>query len=459
MNDIHLWGVKQNNLKDIEIKIPIGSFTVVCGPSGSGKSSLAFETLYAEGQRRYIESLSNYSKQFLNKAPKPDVDGVENIPPAISLEQKNSVKSSRSSVGTTTEVLDYLRVIYEKLGKAYCSNHKISLEKHSPSSAAQAILDEFDGKRGYLLTEVDPKAWEAVTKKKATSKKKTKKKKTAKEKKAASKATDAASLLALLLQEGVRRIYIPKVTRTKAKTKKNHSIVPMGEIIEIDAKTKLPKTNFHLVVDRLAFSEDEMGRMVDSLAQAYSFSMKYNPGNLYGRAECLTTDGERMILSEQTSCPICEESFPDITSALFSFNSPVGACENCKGFGNVLKVDEQKVIPNPELSIAEGVIKPFAMPSAKRDKRELLAYCRKKKIDVNIPWNKVPKKHRDAIWKGDSLFYGVMGLFDYLETKKYKMHVRVFLARHKSPVPCDVCHGSRYKARSTSSACAKEKHT
>lgn len=437
MKDIHLWGVRQNNLKDIEVSIPLGSFTVVCGPSGSGKSSLAFETLYAEGQRRYIESLSNYSKQFLNKAPKPDLDGVENIPPAISLEQKNSVKSSRSSVGTTTEVVDYLRIIYEKLGKAYCPNHKVPLEKHSPSSAAQRILKDFDGKRGYILAEVDPKAWDAYTKMRATEKKKSKKKKKTSAK---AKPEQTANLLSLFLQDGIRRILNPKKKEPE----------------EINAKTKLPKTKFYLVADRLAFSDDEQGRMVDSLAQAFSYSLKYNPSNVFGKAKCLTTDGDELLLSEETSCVHCDERFPDITSALFSFNSPVGACANCKGFGNVLTVDEQKVIPNPELTIAEGAIKPFAMPSATRDKRALLAHCRKKKIDTHTPWKNLPKSQRDLLWKGDSQFYGVMGLFDYLETKKYKMHVRVFLARHKSPNPCRVCKGSRLKPEALQVLVAKK---
>src|ERR1700759_3528436 len=146
---IHIWGVNQNNLKSVEVKIPLGSFTVVCGPSGSGKSSLAFETLYAEGQRRYIESLSNYSKQFLNKAAKPDVEGIENIPPAISLEQKNSVKSSRSTVGTTTEVVDYLRLIYEKAGKAFCPDHGLSLERDTVTSGGEKIVRLFPDARAY----------------------------------------------------------------------------------------------------------------------------------------------------------------------------------------------------------------------------------------------------------------------------------------------------------------------
>jgi excinuclease ABC subunit A len=152
--DIHLWGVKQNNLKNIEVKIPLGSFTVICGPSGSGKSSLAFETLFAEGQRRFIESMSSYARQFLNKAPKPDIEGVNNIPPAISIEQKNSVKSSRSTVGTTTELIDYLRLFFEKAGEAHCPIHHVKTEKQSVTEAADLVLQYFSGQRGYILVEI-----------------------------------------------------------------------------------------------------------------------------------------------------------------------------------------------------------------------------------------------------------------------------------------------------------------
>src|SRR5687768_13102000 len=154
MKYIHLWGVRQNNLKDLDIKIPLGSFTVVCGPSGSGKSSLAFETLYAEGQRRYIESLSNYARQFLNKAPKPDIEGIHNIPPAIAIEQKNSVKTSRSTVGTTTEVIDYLRLLFEKVGQSYCPTYGFQIEKEAVTDAARKTIEKFAGKRGYILAPV-----------------------------------------------------------------------------------------------------------------------------------------------------------------------------------------------------------------------------------------------------------------------------------------------------------------
>ena len=425
--NIHLWGVKQNNLKNLELEIPLGSFTVVCGPSGSGKSSLAFETLYAEGQRRYIESLSNYTKQFLNKAPKPNLEGIENVPPAIALEQKNSVKSSRSSVGTTTEIVDFLRLLFEKIGRAYCPDHSIALEKHSPSLASQRLLEIFDSERGYILSLVSQEH------------------RTLKEKKLSQE----------LIKDGFLRIYIPAKNKKRSskkssssKVKKQHppySQIEMGEIVELNAKTALPKQDFYIVLDRLAFNNDDRGRLTDSIAQAYQTSIKYNSHFINGHAAALTTEGKLFLLSENHSCSVCDYAFPDIQSALFSFNSPIGACETCKGFGNILEVDEKKVIPNPELSLAQGCIKPFAMPSGGKDRRQLMNYCKKKKIDVHVPWKDLPQKHRELLWQGDDDFYGVKGLFDYLETKKYKMHVRVFLARHKSPFLCPKCKGSRLK--------------
>lgn len=445
---IHLWGARQNNLKGVDVEIPLGSFTVVCGPSGSGKSSLAFETLYAEGQRRYIESLSNYSKQFLNKAPKPDVESVENIPPAISIEQKNAVKSSRSTVGTTTEVVDYLRLLFEKVGHAYCPEHHIPLEKDSPTTAASRVLDNFEGRRGYVLAKISEKG----------------------------RAETGKKLHGLLLKEGFLRIALAaKKSRKKAtgkiKKKTTRKVLaeakkgttsageicqwsnyPLGEILNLDdpklKKSGVPKGDFYLVIDRIAFSSEDRGRLVDSLAQAFSASMRFNKDLMSAKAEVITTENERFLLDEDHSCSVCGFTFPAITSALFSFNSPVGACESCNGFGNILSVDETKVVPNPKLTLSEGALTPFAMPSAKTDRAELRAYCKKHRVDMHTPWEDLPKKHRQAIWEGTEDFYGLLGLFEYLETKKYKMHVRVFLARYKSPFPCPDCKGTRLKPES-----------
>ena len=447
MKDIHLWGVKQNNLKNIEVKIPVGSMTVICGPSGSGKSSLAFETLFAEGQRRFIESMSNYARQFLNKAPKPDIEGINNIPPAISIEQKNTVKSSRSTVGTTTEVIDYLRLLYEKIGQSYCPTHHCPTEKESVTEATDKVIKNFAGKRGYLLVEINQQG----------------------------RVADGKKLHSLLLQDGYLRIYLPKVseekttaktTGKKATTKKagKKAIVEattenttrtttqeeMGTVVEIgDAaaiKKGLPKETFFLVIDRMSFNEDERGRIADSLTQAYEASIKFNTHLLTRRATILTTEGQKLQVSEEASCPVCGYTPPLLSSRLFSFNSPIGACQTCKGFGNILDVDEQKVIPNPEQSIAQGALSPFWMPSAAHEKKQLLTYCKKAKIDVHTPWKDLPKEHRDTIWNGNKEFFGVKGLFEFLDQMKYKMHVRVFISRFRSPFVCPSCHGERLRS-------------
>lgn len=417
--DIHIWGVKQNNLKNIEIKIPLGKLTVICGPSGSGKSSLAFETLFAEGQRRFIESMSNYARQFLNKAPKPNIDGIENIPPAISIEQKNTIKSSRSTVGTTTELIDYLRLLYEKIGIPHCPDHKTPASKISTTEASDLVLNKFANARGYILVEI------------------------AKE----NRVVEGKKLHSLLLQEGFLRITQLKEKKAKKKSEPSHfeiqDIVDLGLPAQI--KKGVPSDTFYLVIDRLSFTEDEKGRLTDSITQAYDASLKYNIGSNVRKALVVTTDGSLLKLSEEPSCAICGWAPPQISSKLFSFNSPMGACQTCKGFGNILKLDEAKVVPNPNLSIAEGALNPFTMPSAEHDKKALFLFCKRKKIDLQKPWKDLPKSARDLIWTGTKEFFGVEGLFEYLDQIKYKMHVRVFISRYRSPHRCPDCKGSRLR--------------
>lgn len=417
--EIHIWGIKQNNLKNIEIKIPLGKLSVICGPSGSGKSSLAFETLFAEGQRRFIESMSNYARQFLNKAPKPDIEGINNIPPAISIEQKNTIKSSRSTVGTTTELIDYLRLLFEKIGVPYCPDHHIPAGKTSTTEACDLVLNKFTDKRGYVLVEI-PKN---------------------------SRVLEGKKLHSLLLQDAYLRI--TSLKEKKPKKKSDATIFELQDIIDLGTpaqiKKGIPTDTFYLVVDRLSFVADEKGRLTDSITQAYEASLKYTMGTQIRRALVVTTDGEAIKLSEDPSCSICGWTPPPITSKLFSFNSPMGACTSCKGFGNILELDEAKVVPNPKLSLAEGALHPFTMPSAEQDKKALFAYCKKQKIDLLKPWKDLPKAHRDLIWNGSKDFFGVKGLFEYLEQMKYKMHVRVFISRYRSPRQCPECKGSRLR--------------
>ena len=409
MKYIELYGISQNNLKNIDVKIKLNAITVVCGPSGSGKSSLAFDTIFAEGQRRYIESLSNYTKQFLNKSPKPQVESVKNIPPALALEQKNSVKNSRSTVGTSTEILDYLKLLYEKLGQVRCPTHDIILEKDSPSSGAEKVLTKFSDQRGYILCPIYEKL----------------------------RILKGQDLLKYLKKQSYLRIYIPNKKNTIELTDLDDAKI---------IKNGPPKKDFYVVVDRMGFSAESNSRLVDSINHSYELSVQVNTLIHHRRAKVITTGGDFIYLDEALSCNQCLHTFPEISHQLLSFNSPVGACEECSGFGNILSIDESKIIPNPKLSINQGVLYPFSLPSAAKDRSKLKKACKEDGIDLDTPWEKLSKKHQDMIWNGTKKFYGVLGLFKYLERKKYKMHVRVFLSRHKSPTPCEACQGTRLKS-------------
>ncbi|MEC9282473.1 MAG: excinuclease ABC subunit UvrA [Bdellovibrionota bacterium] len=399
---IRLKGVKQNNLKNFDLDIELGSFTVVCGPSGSGKSSLAFETLYAEGQRRYIDSLSNYTKQFLNKAPKPDLESIDNIPPAIALEQKNQVRNSRSTVGTTTELNDYLRIFFAKVGRAFCPFGHGKILSEDSGKALARLLKENTGERGYIVFRVDEK-------KRSLSEK---------------------ELLKSLIKDGYQR-YIEKFTEGER-----------PEVLDLSPSSTLPKKDFWILIDRLAVDEKDSGRIQDSIRNAYSASLKYNLF-LGGRFSFLDTNAKENKFSDELACSTCEYALPPVTEALFNFSSPVGACNNCNGFGNVLELDIDKIVPNPKLSISKGAIYPFTMPSASRQKAKLNAFCKDEGIDTKSPWRELPTETKELVLNGRGKFKGVYGLFSNLEEKRYKMHVRIFLARFKSPSKCQVCGGAR----------------
>lgn len=418
MKSIELKGVKQNNLKNIDVSIPLGSFTVICGPSGSGKSSLAFQTLFAEGQRRYIESLSNYSKQFINKAPKPDLLSVENIPPAIALQQKNGIRNSRSTVGTNTEITDYLRLLFSKIGHAYCPDHNIRLQALSAMDATDVVLKDLNGARAYIMFPIY-------------------------EKLSSYKGKD---LLKHLLKMGfLRGAYLSSETWQDGKDYYNTSEI---EIFDLNSVTALEYVDedFYLVVDRLVIDTEDLGRIYDSMNQAYEGYLSCHIEELKGEAFVWTTNQQLHRFSEQNLCPICDFQFPPLTPALFSFNSALGACESCNGFGNRLEVDEKKVIPYPQKTLMEGAIAPFAMPSGRADFRKLIKFCEEEGIDTHTPWEKMRAQDKRKIWEGHKKWFGVLGLFEYLETKKYKMHVRVFLSRYKSSFICKTCLGSRLKS-------------
>ena len=401
---IEILSAEQNNLKAVNVKIPLGLMTAVCGPSGSGKSSLAFETLFAEGQRRYTATLSNYVRQYIQEMPKPKVKAIRNLPPALALEQKNPVRSSRPIVATLTDLADYFRLLFVHAGRVHCPKHKLPLSSHNPLSGAEEVLKVFLNKKGIVTMPVDlPKERE---------KQNLLKKQFLKQ-----------GLIRICWEEKNRKLQLPL----------------MKNLNEIK---QFPQKKCFLVLDRLIFKEHL--RLVDSLTLAYKLSVQY--GRAAGEAKVFCADGRSLHIKERQSCPKCAYTFPlPLEPALFSFNSSLGACSSCRGFGAHHSLDPKKIIPQPWKSLAEGAIAPFTTPSTASELRQLKQFCEREKIDWHCPWEKLSHRHRRQIWKGSNSFIGVEGFFNYLEHKRYKIHVRVFLARYKSSSVCQECKGNRFR--------------
>jgi excinuclease ABC subunit A len=400
MKSIELKGVRQNNLKNIDIEIPLGSLVVICGPSGSGKSSLAFQTLFAEGQRRYLESLSNYARQFVGQAPKPLLDSAKNIPPSIALEQRNAIKSSRSTVGTHSEIYDFVRTLFARVGTPMCPNHHTEMKKFDASIATDEIYRLFHKKRLYLTCPLT---------------------------------VDSNTDFPLLKKKILEMGYFKAI-----EVDAGHNIIENFDL-EFD-ELKNSKNFLHLIVDRLEVNEESELRVFDALSQAFELSK-----NLFGHAksEVITTEQESLTFKPVISCSQCDEEFWDLSPDLFSFNNMAGACPSCRGFGNQLELDENKIVPNHNLSIKDGAIIPYEMPSASKQRTKMLAFCKSKKVDINKPWKDLSTTDKETVWRGSKKRDCIGGFFNYLETKKYKMHVRVFLSRFKSSSKCSTCKGFR----------------
>ncbi|GIW41576.1 MAG: UvrABC system protein A [Candidatus Binatia bacterium] len=392
---IRVRGARQNNLKGIDVDIPLDSLTVVTGPSGSGKSSLAFDVLYAEGQRRYVETFSAYTRQFLDRMDKPRVDAVEGILPAIAITQGNSVKTSRSTVGTMTELQDHLKLLFANISVLHCRSCGREVRSESAESVADRVLAEARGERFLVLFErplVEGFPWQETRRG--------------------------------LLLSGFRRLWVG------------------GEVRDVE-EVENPEGPLRIVVDRLVALPESRRRIVDSLEQAFRFGR--------GRLVLLFPDrgGKEEPFSTEYRCSRCDILYPRPTPNLFSFNSPLGACETCRGFGRVIDLDLDLVVPDPRKTIAEGAIKPWSTKATEWERGELLRFCKKKGIPVDVPWEELSETHRkwivEGLREGRTRFYGIRGWFRWLEGKTYKMHVRVFLARYRSYLPCEACGGSRLK--------------
>jgi len=393
---IEIVGAREHNLKGIDVRVPLHALTVVTGVSGSGKSSLAFDVLYAEGQRRYVESFSTYARQFLDRMEKPHVERITGILPAIAIDQRRPVKTSRSTVGTMTELHDHLKLLFAKVGVPHCRTCGRTVERDTPESAATSLLAGHEGARAVVTFDLPVPAglpWDEMR--------------------------------TGLLAAGFVR-----------------ALGPEG-LVDLESAAAPPARDGRLTIvqDRLGLRAPDHGRLVESLEQALRHGR--------GRAAVRLPDaGDRVErFSSALECAACGFAVRDPVPNLFSFNSPLGACETCRGFGRVIDLDLDLVIPDPRRSLAEGAIKPWTTKATGWERGELLKFCRRRGIPTGVPWADLSPAQHALVLEGDGRghYPGVRGWFRWLEGRTYRMHVRVFLSRFRSYTPCAACGGARVK--------------
>jgi len=390
---ITIRGARTHNLKNISVDIPQRQLTVLTGPSGSGKSSLAFNTLYAEGQRRFVESMSTYVRQFLERIDRPDVDEIDGILPAIAIEQKNSVKNARSTVSTATELADHIRLFMTYCGETTCPDCKVLVRKENPESITNTLAEQLAGKRVVVLA---PIFFDAMNR---------------------------DEVLRQLIKAGYYRIWVE------------------GEVRDIKEVDLTSSTSFELVITRARIDAEKRSQITEAIEQAFEISK--------GTVNVLEESGKGWISHRFTSrfaCNKCGTEFIEPTPHLFSFNSPLGACTNCQGYGRIIGIDMEKVIPNRGLRLDEMPIAPWNSPGYEDSYEDLERAAKKYGLRLDVPIDQLTQTEWDLLYNGRSKWYGIKGFFEWLETKKYKIHVRVKLAKYRSYEPCPQCHGSRLKS-------------
>ena len=416
-------GARTHNLKNVDVTLPSGKLVIVTGVSGSGKSSLAFDTIYAEGQRRYVESLSAYARQFLERMEKPDVDRIEGICPAIAIRQKNSVRNPRSTVGTMTEIHDYMRLLYARVGRTFCRQCGQEVTRETAEVVAARLGELPAGSRVLIGFEIpvvvmpsDPAADAADAGEDVPEKDE--------------RASDPiVETLNTLRRRGFGRLLI------------DGRAVPFEEI---DQSTLRGQTRLEVVVDRVRIDGDLRSRLTDSIETSYREGGGAAFAIVLGDREPGSGD-RRIQFSERFECRACGISYEQPQPRLFSFNNPFGACPTCHGFGNIIELDMDLVVPDPSKSLNQGAVEPWSKPHYRAQLAELKRAARKAGIRLEVAWGDLTDAERTFVIEGNGDYDGIRGFFRWLERKKYKVHVRVFLSRYRGYLSCPDCGGARLR--------------
>jgi len=386
-NCISILGARQNNLKNLALDLPREQLIAITGVSGSGKSSLALDTLYAEGQRRYVETFSPYARQFLDRLDRPQVESIIGIPPAIAIEQGNRIKSSRSTVGTVTELADHLKLLFARTGVLHCQQCDRPVYQDSPETIWASLSEVPEESPVLIVFPLDIKG----------------------------RTTEETH--GYLWGHGFRRLWHQQ------------------KILHLDDEPIPAEQHLDVLVDRTVWGQKNKKRLLDSIEQAYHFGE--------GKVKVIFPPAEIHFFSATYHCARCDISYPSVSPHLFTFNSPLGACETCRGFGRVIDVDLDLVIPDPRLTLEEGAIKPWS--TERMEYYDLMDFCDAVSIPTDVSFNKLSPAQQEAVIEESDEFYGVRGFFHWLETKTYKMHVRVFLSRYRAYRTCASCNGSRFQ--------------
>lgn len=408
---IRLKGVRQNNLKNFDLDIPMGKLVVMTGLSGSGKSSLAFETLYAEGQRRYIETFTPYARQFFDRMDKPAVDRIENIPPAIAIEQRNSVRSTRSTVGTMTEICEHMKMVWPHLAQLFCRNCGKTVRRESSQhiwETLQSVVESSGANSDFLITfELSLSA-----------------------------KMDLGDQLNLLGQQGFQRIWLE------------------GKVLRLDEAGGVLREGLDkltVIADRVKVLPTHRARFVEACEQAYGFGN----GHLTVREMSPTGSGFVQRFSRGFHCAACGLDYREPTPALFSFNHPLGACPACKGFGRIISIDPGLAVPDRTKTLAGGAVRPWQTGMSAECQTDMVRMAKRQGVPLNVPFRELSSAHQSWVMDGEPgygsdgqewphAWYGVRGYFKWLESNAYKMHVRVLLSRYRSYRPCPECRGKRF---------------